>query len=152
VVRNLVTNAIEHGEAKPIDVYVGGDPRALAITVRDHGLGFRPEDGALVFGRFWRADPARSRVVGGTGLGLAIAQEDVHLHRGRISAWGRRGAQSGSPFPQAREDVDPTSHDGGGRMRRRTSVLGALLGASGCTALPTSGPVRTQARFCRHKS
>ena len=31
-------------------------------------------------------------------------------------------------------------------MRRRTLVLGALLGASGCTALPTSGPVRTQAR------
>jgi len=115
VVRNLVTNAIEHGEAKPIDVYVGGDPRALAITVRDHGLGFRPEDGALVFGRFWRADPARSRVVGGTGLGLAIAQEDVHLHRGRISAWGRpgQGAQFRVTLPRKHgEDVDlGPSHD-----------------------------------------
>ncbi len=91
VVRNLVTNAIEHGESKPIEVYVAGDADALAITVRDHGIGFKPEDAANVFGRFWRADPARSRVVGGTGLGLAIAQEDVHLHHGHISAWGKPG-------------------------------------------------------------
>ena len=91
VVRNLVTNAIEHGEAKPIDIYVVGDDTAVAITVRDHGIGFKPEEVALVFGRFWRADPARSRVVGGTGLGLAIAQEDIHLHHGRISAWGMPG-------------------------------------------------------------
>ncbi len=109
VVRNLVTNAIEHSENEPIDVTVSSDPASVSITVRDHGIGLRPEDAALVFGRFWRADPARSRVVGGTGLGLAIAQEDVNLHHGQISAWGRpgEGARFTVELPKRHGDVLP---------------------------------------------
>ncbi len=118
VVRNLVTNAIEHSEAKPIDVFVTCQSSTLSITVRDHGVGLKPEDAALVFGRFWRADPARARVVGGTGLGLAIAQEDVNLHHGHISAWGR-------PGEGARFSVDlPRRH--GAALAPRTQALGVV--------------------------
>jgi len=46
----------------------------------------------LVFGRFWRADPARARTSGGTGLGLSIALEDARLHGGWLQAWGQPGA------------------------------------------------------------
>jgi two-component system, OmpR family, sensor histidine kinase MtrB len=67
---------------------------AVAIAVRDHGVGFGPAEAQMVFDRFWRADPARARTTGGTGLGLAIALEDARLHRGWLQAWGERGRGS----------------------------------------------------------
>jgi two-component system sensor histidine kinase MtrB len=88
VVRNLVGNAIEHGEGVPIQVTVDENDVAVAISVRDHGVGLRSEQVAMVFNRFWRADPARARTTGGTGLGLAISLEDAHLHGGWLEVWG----------------------------------------------------------------
>ena len=91
IVRNLLTNAIDHGEGRPIDVTVASDEEAVAVTVRDHGIGFQAELSSRVFDRFWRADPSRARAAGGTGLGLAISREDARLHCGWLSAWGRPG-------------------------------------------------------------
>ncbi len=94
VLRNLLSNAIEHGEGHPVEITLGANDSAVAVTVRDHGVGLRPGEAALVFTRFWRADPARARTTGGTGLGLAIALEDARLHAGRLEAWGSRGQGS----------------------------------------------------------
>ncbi len=91
VLRNLVVNALEHGEGRPVDVSIAADDRAVAVLVRDHGIGLRAEDVGRVFTRFWRGDPSRARTTGGTGLGLAIALEDARLHGGRLEAWGRPG-------------------------------------------------------------
>ena len=85
IVRNLLGNAIEHGEGKPIVVTVDSDQDAVAIGVRDYGLGMRPEDQERVFDRFWRADPSRKRTIGGTGLGLSIALGDARLHGGTLA-------------------------------------------------------------------
>ena len=92
ILRNLIDNAVEHGEGHPIDVTVSGDGEAVAVTVRDHGVGLADDDIAHVFDRFWRADPARARTTGGTGLGLSIALEDTRLHAGWLEAWGSPGA------------------------------------------------------------
>ena len=94
IVRNLLVNAIEHGEGKRVDVRVAFDDTAAAVAVRDHGVGLKPGEAVQVFGRFWRADPARARTSGGTGLGLSIAQEDALLHGGWLQAWGQPGAGS----------------------------------------------------------
>ncbi len=94
ILRNLITNAIEHGEKMPIDIYIEADDKAVAVAVRDHGLGFEASQVKQVFLRFWRADPARARKVGGTGLGLAISMEDARLHDGWLNAWGRPGLGS----------------------------------------------------------
>lgn len=94
ILRNLVVNAVEHGESKPVVVTVGMNDGAVAVTVRDHGVGLRPGDAAKVFNRFWRADPARARTTGGTGLGLAISLQDARLHRGWLQAWGQPGEGS----------------------------------------------------------
>ena len=94
VVRNLVMNAIEHGEGNPIDISVAGNESAVALSVRDRGIGMSPEASTRVFDRFWRADPARARTTGGSGLGLSIATEDTRLHTGRLEAWGERGVGS----------------------------------------------------------
>ncbi|GAB2983478.1 MtrAB system histidine kinase MtrB [Nocardioides montaniterrae] len=123
ILRNLVNNAIDHAEPtrvdRPVVVRLASDESAVAITVRDHGVGLGAGEAAMVFNRFWRSDPARARTTGGTGLGLAIALEDANLHGGWLQAWGRRGggaqfrltlpirpglALNGSPLPLAPDD------------------------------------------------
>ncbi len=94
ILRNLLVNAVEHGENREAVVTVAADSVAVAVTVRDFGVGLRPGEEQLVFDRFWRADPARARTTGGTGLGLAIAQEDAWLHGGWLEAWGEPGRGS----------------------------------------------------------
>jgi len=94
VLRNLLDNAVEHGEGRDVVVTVAADRDAVAVAVRDHGVGLAPGEHQFVFDRFWRADPARARTTGGTGLGLAIALEDTRLHSGWLQAWGERGRGS----------------------------------------------------------
>ena len=96
ILRNLVNNAIEHGESQPVDVILEGDDTSVSIVVRDHGMGMTEAHLEHVFDRFWRADPARTRTTGGSGLGLAIAVEDTRLHNGSIDAWGK--SSQGSAF------------------------------------------------------
>ncbi|WP_185993262.1 MtrAB system histidine kinase MtrB [Rhodococcus sp. KBS0724] len=91
VLRNLLANAIDHGEGKPILLRLRADDDALAFIVRDSGVGLRPGEEKLVFNRFWRSDPSRVRRSGGTGLGLAISVEDANLHDGKLEAWGEPG-------------------------------------------------------------
>jgi two-component system sensor histidine kinase MtrB len=91
ILRNLVANALDHGEGRPVVITIGCDDHAVAVTVRDHGLGLKPGEAGLVFNRFWRGDTSRSRLTGGTGLGLAISLEDARLHDGWLQAWGERG-------------------------------------------------------------
>ncbi len=89
---NLLTNAIEHGEGRPVEVRLRQGPDAVALVVRDHGVGLSEAEQAQVFTRFWRADPSRLRTVGGSGLGLPIALENAELHGGSLDVWGRPGA------------------------------------------------------------
>jgi two-component system, OmpR family, sensor histidine kinase MtrB len=102
ILRNLLVNAIEHSEGHPIDILIESDDAAVAIAVRDHGVGFEASQARQVFHRFWRGDAARARTVGGSGLGLAIAMEDANLHGGWLTAWGRpaMGAQFRLTLPR----------------------------------------------------
>lgn len=94
IVRNLVGNAIEHGEGGPVVVTVDSNETAVALTVRDYGIGMSQLDVNHVFDRFWRADPSRKRTIGGTGLGLAISLEDATLHAGWLQVWSSPGEGS----------------------------------------------------------
>ncbi|MGW4771062.1 MtrAB system histidine kinase MtrB [Nocardia sp. NPDC004278] len=93
VLRNLLANAIDHSEGKPVLIRMRGDveANAVAVIVRDQGVGLRPGEEKLVFNRFWRSDPSRMRRSGGTGLGLSISVEDANLHEGKLEAWGEIG-------------------------------------------------------------
>ncbi|MEU7280779.1 MtrAB system histidine kinase MtrB [Streptomyces sp. NPDC045431] len=119
ILRNLVVNAVEHGEGRDVVVRMAAAGGAVAIAVRDYGVGLKPGEATRVFNRFWRADPARARTTGGTGLGLSIALEDARLHGGWLQAWGEPGGGSqfrltlprtadeplrGSPIPLEPED------------------------------------------------
>jgi two-component system, OmpR family, sensor histidine kinase MtrB len=135
VLRNLVVNAVEHGEGKDVVVKLAAAGGAVAIAVRDYGVGLKPGEATRVFSRFWRADPARARTTGGTGLGLSIALEDARLHGGWLQAWGEPGGGSqfrltlprtadeplrGSPIPLEPKDSrrNRGELDDAGRARR----------------------------------
>ncbi len=124
ILRNLLCNAVEHGEGRDVVVTSAADRDAVAVVVRDFGVGLEPGEEHLVFDRFWRADPARARSTGGTGLGLAIALEDARLHGGWLEAWGRPSCGSafrltlprtvgaelaGSPLPLVPDEADVTA-------------------------------------------
>jgi two-component system sensor histidine kinase MtrB len=106
ILRNLIGNAIEHGEHRPVEVRLAADEDAVALTVRDHGIGLQAGEEKQVFNRFWRADPSRARQTGGTGLGLSISLEDARLHGGWLEAWGApgRGAQFRLTLPVRASD------------------------------------------------
>jgi two-component system sensor histidine kinase MtrB len=108
IVRNLLANALEHGEGRPIDVTVDSSPVAVAVGVRDHGVGMSEQDAERVFDRFWRADPSRQRRIGGTGLGLAISLEDAQLHGGALEVWSSRtdGTNFVLTLPRTADVVD----------------------------------------------
>jgi two-component system sensor histidine kinase MtrB len=107
ILRNLLVNAVEHGEGRDVVVTVAADRDTVAIAVRDHGVGLGPGEDQLVFERFWRADPSRARTVGGTGLGLAISLEDARLHGGWLQAWGEKGRGSVFRLTMPRESGQP---------------------------------------------
>lgn len=158
IVRNLITNALEHGEGRAIRIEYGGNDTAIAVAVRDFGIGLRPGEADLVFTRFWRGDPARKRTTGGTGLGLAIALEDARLHDGSLQAWGEPGIGSRfrltlprvagrpigySPLPLA--DPSPAELGVGG------APLGEPIKAAGdptTSTLPVPPPDGTAATAC----
>ncbi len=137
VLRNLVVNAVEHGEGRDVVIRLAAAGGAVAVAVRDYGVGLKPGEATRVFNRFWRADPARARTTGGTGLGLSIAVEDARLHGGWLQAWGEPGGGSqfrltlpstagdtlrGSPIPLEPDDS---------RRNRGLNEAGVPLGVSG---------------------
>lgn len=145
ILRNLLNNALGHAERRPVTITVAGDDQAVAVTVRDRGVGFAPSQSDQVFRRFWRADESRNRVGGGTGLGLAIALEDARLHQGWLQAWGRpgRGAQfrltvprnqgivlDRSPLPLVPADAEPPPGSG--------AEVGPTAAQAGQLALPAT--------------
>jgi two-component system sensor histidine kinase MtrB len=145
IVRNLIENAIEHGDSRGVDVMLGSSPDAIAISVRDYGVGLRPGESALVFNRFWRADPARARTTGGTGLGLSIALEDARLHGGWLEAWGEpgKGAIFRLTLPLTKRgafDESPLALEPGDD---ETVAIPATVPAIEQSAVPTSTPAAT---------
>lgn len=89
ILRNLLSNALDHADGKEIVVTILATESEMAIGVRDFGPGLDQSALIRVFDRFWRADPSRARIRGGTGLGLSISLEDARLHNGELDAWGR---------------------------------------------------------------
>lgn len=91
IIRNLVSNAIEHAGESVVRICVAGNSECVSVAVRDKGIGLQPGESSLAFNRFWRADPSRQRTLGGTGLGLSISLEDARIHGGWLEATGEPG-------------------------------------------------------------
>ncbi len=68
----------------------------LKISVRDTGIGIKPEFLSKIFDAFEQVDSSRSKRYKGTGLGLALCKNFVELHEGII--WVESKAGKGSTF------------------------------------------------------
>lgn len=91
VLVNLLENATKYG-APPIVVGARAEPRALVLTVRDHGPGLPAAllgHEQTLFDKFTRGEPESATP--GVGLGLAICKAVVSAHGGDISAGNARG-------------------------------------------------------------
>lgn len=137
IVRNLVLNAVEHGEQNPIDITIGQNDSSVAVTVRDYGIGMSDEASQHVFDRFWRADPARARTTGGSGLGLSISMEDTRLHDGRLETWGKKGVGSVFRLTLPRTEFDSISSS---PLPLEPSVTEEIIGLLG-DSFPLTGEV-----------
>ena len=94
---NLIDNAVRYSEAdQQVTVSVEILERAVAISVKDDGVGIPRAELERVFERFYRVDRARSRETGGTGLGLAIVRHVAENHGGRVLVESKPG--DGSTF------------------------------------------------------
>jgi len=94
-VLNLVENAINYSpENTKVSVVVKIKQELLEISVTDQGIGIAEGELARVFERFYRVDPARSRMTGGTGLGLSIVKHVALNHGGDIKVWSKEGVGS----------------------------------------------------------
>jgi two-component system, OmpR family, sensor histidine kinase SenX3 len=94
--RNLLDNAVAYSPEKTKVVVstkrVSAD--AVELSVADQGIGIPERDLERIFERFYRVDPARSRVTGGTGLGLAIVKHVTAAHGGKVTVTSKEGAGS----------------------------------------------------------
>jgi heavy metal sensor kinase len=98
--RNLVENAIQFSPAGgEVAVCTWAADGEVGVTVRDQGPGVAVDVRELIFDRFFRADPSRTRSTGGGGLGLAITREIASAHAGRV--WVEDAGTSGSAFTLA---------------------------------------------------
>jgi two-component system sensor histidine kinase SenX3 len=94
-VLNLLENAINYSpENTKVSVVVKVKEELLEISVTDQGIGIAEGELARVFERFYRVDPARSRMTGGTGLGLSIVKHVALNHGGDIKVWSKEGVGS----------------------------------------------------------
>jgi len=94
-IRNLLANAVAYspeGTRVAIEARVTGS--MVEIMVKDQGIGIPSNDLDRIFERFYRVDPARSRVTGGTGLGLSIVKHVCQNHGGECTAWSEVGVGS----------------------------------------------------------
>lgn len=97
VLMGLMDNALTYTDAGgSITLAISVTETSASISIHDTGIGIAPEDLPHIFERFYRADPARSRVAGGSGLGLAIVDWVVRAHGGSIAVESQLG--HGSTF------------------------------------------------------
>jgi heavy metal sensor kinase len=91
----LIDNAVKYTSAPgTVTVTLSKSNGSACLSVSDTGMGIEATDLENIFGRFYRADKARSRETGGAGLGLAIGRWIAESHRGTLTAESKPGAGS----------------------------------------------------------
>lgn len=80
-VRNLVENALRHGEGEPVEITADAAEGRLRVRVRDRGPGISEGNRERIFQRFFTTERDR----GGTGLGLSIVEAVARTRGGSVA-------------------------------------------------------------------
>jgi heavy metal sensor kinase len=91
----ILDNAVKYTPAGGrVVVRTRAEDGKFVIEIEDSGMGIAESELPKIFDRFYRADQARSRVIGGSGLGLSIAHWIAKMHSGTIKAESQLGQGS----------------------------------------------------------
>jgi signal transduction histidine kinase len=107
VLRNLLDNALKAcvaSSGRAIVVRAARSGGGALLSVADDGLGFPPEEAAMIFEKFHRVGDELRRTMPGTGLGLYIVKRLVEISNGTIeaqSAGPGKGATITIRWPEA---------------------------------------------------
>jgi len=117
--RNLISNALSYSASHTrVAIAARVEAGIVEVDVKDQGIGIPAQDLDRIFERFYRVDPARSRVTGGTGLGLSIVKHVCENHGGEVRVWSEVGVGSTftlrlpiAPASTTPEDLSPQSQE-----------------------------------------
>lgn len=97
VIHNLISNAVKYSVAgSVINVACIRDHNLATFSVKDRGMGIKPEDLSKIFDRYYRVEGSHMYSISGFGIGLYICSEIIHRHHGRI--WAESEFEKGSTF------------------------------------------------------
>ncbi|HZS48165.1 MAG TPA: ATP-binding protein [Blastocatellia bacterium] len=95
VIVNLLDNAIKYTPPTgTIDVKATTEDGKAILEISDTGMGISAEALPHIFERFYRADKARTRLLGGAGLGLSIVKSICAAHGGQVTVTTLEGKGS----------------------------------------------------------
>jgi PAS domain S-box-containing protein len=97
VISNLVSNAIKYSpKGKTVAVACTTNGDAITVSVKDEGMGIKPQDIGKIFDRYYRVKTEHTQHIAGFGIGLYLSAEIIRLHEGRI--WAESESGKGSTF------------------------------------------------------
>jgi len=97
VISNLLTNAVKYSpKGTLISCTCVATDQMATVSVKDEGIGLKPEDMERVFDRFFRVETNHTRHISGFGIGLYLSAEIIQRHDGKI--WVESESGVGSTF------------------------------------------------------
>lgn len=97
VIHNLISNAVKYsplGSIINVKCFTADD--TAIISVKDQGMGIKPDDISRIFDRYYRVEGGHMYSISGFGIGLYLCSEIIHRHHGEI--WAESEFGKGSTF------------------------------------------------------
>ena len=113
IILNLLTNAVKYTNEGSITLRLTGvaqneDEYKLYVSVKDTGIGIKPEDMESLFASFQRLDLERNRNIEGTGLGISIVQGLLNMMGSELKVESIYGTGSDFYFEVDQKIIDRT--------------------------------------------
>ena len=97
VINNFLTNAVKYSpKGKSIDISCKESNGNIQVSVKDQGIGIKPQDQEKLFDRYFRIESVQNQTISGFGLGLYLSAEIIHRHKGKV--WVESEMGKGSTF------------------------------------------------------
>lgn len=95
VISNLVSNAVKYSpKGKHIEIKCELQDQNVIVSVKDEGMGIKPQDMDMIFDRYYRVESAHTQHISGFGIGLYLSAEIIRQHHGEISVDSESGVGS----------------------------------------------------------
>jgi len=99
VINNLISNAVKYSpRGKVVEVMCMRVGDNAQVSIKDEGMGIRPQDKDRLFDRFYRVETTHTQNIAGFGIGLYLSAEIIRRHNGKIWLESEKGVGSTFSF------------------------------------------------------